>query len=71
MGRTACTEPQCLYKGALYYDNRSLVANLSPWRCGFDSGAVSCTVKHKGEELSACEYGNESLGTVKSKEFVV
>jgi hypothetical protein len=25
MGRTACTEPQCLYKGAIYlYDNRSL-----------------------------------------------
>jgi len=20
MGRTACTEPQCLYKGALYYN---------------------------------------------------
>ena len=24
MGRTACTEPQCLYKGALYLLNYSL-----------------------------------------------
>ena len=28
MGRTACTEPQCLYKGALYLYIASLVTSL-------------------------------------------
>jgi hypothetical protein len=27
MGRTACTEPQCLYKGALYLSDYELTAN--------------------------------------------
>jgi len=33
MGRTACTEPQCLYKGALYllpYMTRSTEATDNP-----------------------------------------
>ena len=32
MGRTACTEPQCLYKGALYlkFNNVTQTANGRP-----------------------------------------
>jgi len=37
MGRTACTEPQCLYKGALYlfYLDSGAVCNFSEkqWKC--------------------------------------
>jgi len=30
MGRTACTEPQCLYKGALYlYHNNTVNVRLT------------------------------------------
>ena len=35
MGRTACTEPQCLYKGALYKNNeRIFVHEFSPYAFG-------------------------------------
>jgi len=30
MGRTACTEPQCLYKGAIYHYFNPLNAELNP-----------------------------------------
>jgi hypothetical protein len=41
-------------------DIRPLVADFSPWRCGFDSGPIVFTVKHMRADLSACEYGKES-----------
>ena len=31
MGRTACTEPQCMYKGALYLFFKCFVTNSSSW----------------------------------------
>ena len=40
-------------------DIRPLVVDISPWRCGFDSGPVACNAKQTREELPACEYDNE------------
>ena len=31
MGRTACTEPQCLYKGALYFYFNKLISVMEKW----------------------------------------
>ena len=42
-------------------DIRPLVADLSPWRWGFDSGAVACTVRQTDEELSAILMFSNSL----------
>ena len=45
MGRTACTEPQCLYKGALYIftyqkDKQAKQGNLLR-KCGSFSGQIN------------------------------
>jgi len=39
MGRTACTEPQCLYKGDLYLTLKEV--NSLPLKTGFDPRPVT------------------------------
>ena len=43
MGRTACTEPQCLYKGALYLTSGPVQGCALPYLIKFIEEA-SCTI---------------------------
>jgi hypothetical protein len=52
MGRTACTEPQYLYKGALY-----LTALRKKNNHGIESGKVLFLVEVTGQKLSVCNFG--------------
>jgi hypothetical protein len=56
MGRTACTEPQCLYRGDLY-----LYLYLCLTGCGFDIRSVTIQSEHmlriQGFVLEGGEWG--------------
>ena len=54
MGRTACTEPQCLYKGALY-----LFYYLMSVLCNRDR--VVGIVARLDDSKSGCRQGQETL----------
>ena len=55
MGRTTCTEPHYLYKGAIY-----LTMKMMPLRCTEDSGStVPATRRRRRENL---KYRNVGVG---------
>ena len=45
MGRTACTEPQCLYKGVLYLYSRAIPL-LPLWAVRLVQSLSACTRVH-------------------------
>jgi len=50
MGRTACTEPQCLYKGALYF---CFMLHVTVYK-GPSSGIQTKEVQHKTFRTETC-----------------
>ena len=60
MGRTACTEPQCLYKGALYLTLPTWLT-LSVGHCALSEPAIQSSVRvFKISELKLVIPGTDS-----------
>jgi len=65
MGRTACTEPQCLYKGALYFYFTDIFSSIKNARSSFRRCQVQrCFVlTHCGRMTQICVFNTVKLGT--------
>ena len=75
MGRTACTEPQCLYKGSLYlyFYNCIYISNTTGWKVwgsNPDGARFSAIEIDPGAQPASCTKGTGSFPRVKNGQGV-
>jgi hypothetical protein len=54
MGRTACTEPQCLYKGALYLTLHYALVQWIPAECGVSERDRDVSIMMRPWSIKGC-----------------